>query len=68
MKIIDNVFGRYNDESVIEYTLINDSGMSVSCLNYGCIITKIMVPDRNGTIENVVLGFENVEDYMDLAS
>lgn len=67
MKIIDKVFGSYYDESVMEYTLVNDSGMSVSCLNYGCIITKIMVPDRNGNIENVVLGFENLEDYIDLS-
>jgi aldose 1-epimerase len=67
MKILDKLFGRYHDESVIEYTLVNDSGMSVSVLNYGCIITKIMVPDRNGKIENVVLGFEQIEDYIDLS-
>lgn len=67
MKIIDRQFGRYNDEPVIEYTLVNNSGMSVSCLNYGCIITKILVPDRNGNIENVVLGFEQFEDYVDLS-
>ncbi|WP_045514995.1 aldose epimerase family protein [Neobacillus niacini] len=67
MKIIDKLFGHYNDESVIEYTLVNDSGMSVSCLNYGCTITKILVPDRNGKIENVVLGFENFGDYLDLS-
>ena len=66
MKIVDNLFGQYNGEPVMEYTLINNSGMSVSCLNYGCIITKIMVPDRNGKIENVVLGFEQIEDYVDL--
>jgi aldose 1-epimerase len=67
MKIQEKLFGAYQDESVIEYTLVNDSGMSVSCLNYGCIITKIMVPDRNGIVENVVLGFENFEDYLDLS-
>lgn len=67
MKITDRLFSVYNDESVIEYTLVNDSGMSVSCLNYGCIITKILVPDRNGNIENVVLGFEQFDDYVDLS-
>jgi aldose 1-epimerase len=67
MKITDRLFDVYNNESVIEYTLVNDSGMSVSCLNYGCIITKILVPDRNGKIENVVLGFEQFEDYVDLS-
>ncbi|MCL6573749.1 MAG: galactose mutarotase [Bacillus sp. (in: Bacteria)] len=64
MKITDSEFGRYEEETVIEYTLVNDSGMSVSCLNYGCVISKIMVPDSNGNLENVVLGFEQFDDYM----
>ncbi|WP_163100128.1 aldose epimerase family protein [Peribacillus alkalitolerans] len=64
MKMIEQLFGNYNGESVKEYTLYNESGMSVSCLNYGCVISKIMVPDRNGNIENVVLGFEDFKDYL----
>lgn len=67
MKIIDRVFGHYNGEPVIEYTLTNDSGMSVSCLNYGCVITKVLVPDRNGRFENVVLGFDHFKDYLELS-
>lgn len=46
-----------------EYTLTNDLGMSVSVLDYGGIITKIIVPDRNGNRENVVLGYKNYQDY-----
>lgn len=46
-----------------EYTLFNDPGMTVSVLDFGGIITKIMVPDRNGNFENVVLGFKNYIDY-----
>ncbi|WP_170008449.1 aldose epimerase family protein [Bacillus fonticola] len=46
-----------------EYTLVNDSGMSVSVLDYGGIMTKIMVPDRNGNLENVVLGYKDYLDY-----
>ena len=63
MKILDRIFGSYEGESVTEYTLVNDYGMEVSCLNFGCVITKINVPDRHGNFENVVLGFENFEDY-----
>ncbi len=48
-----------------EHTLVNDQGMSVSCLDYGGIITAIHTPDRNGKIENVVLGYANDEDYLD---
>ncbi|MED3563247.1 aldose epimerase family protein [Bacillus xiapuensis] len=65
MKITEQVFGEYNGRKVIEYTLVNDSGMRVSCLNYGCVITKIMVPDRGGMMENVVLGFDNFNDYLE---
>lgn len=67
MKIIDKIVGNYDGQSVIEYSLTNDSGMTVSCLNYGCVITKIIVPDRQGNFENVVLGFEEFEDYLDLS-
>ncbi|EKN66739.1 aldose 1-epimerase [Neobacillus bataviensis LMG 21833] len=67
MKIEERVFGNYEGTSVIEYSLINDSGMTVHCLNYGCVITKIIVPDRHGNFENVVLGFEEFEDYVELS-
>lgn len=63
MEIIDKIFGTYKGEPITEYTLVNDYGMTVSCLNYGCVITKIIVPDRHGNLGNVVLGFENFEDY-----
>ncbi|MFB1049742.1 aldose epimerase family protein [Paraliobacillus sp. JSM ZJ581] len=48
----------------IEYTLENDQGISINCLNYGGIIKDINVPDRNGKLENVVLSFANNEDYL----
>ncbi|GAB2552102.1 aldose epimerase family protein [Gracilibacillus alcaliphilus] len=48
-----------------EFTLINDHGMSVSILDFGGIITQILTPDRNGKLENVVIGFKNYEDYLD---
>src|SRR5690625_3057540 len=45
------------------FRLTNDQGMKVSFLNYGGIITEILVPDKHGSLENVVLGFKNYEDY-----
>lgn len=47
----------------IEYTLKNDNQMQVKVLNYGGIITEILVPDKDGHLENVVLSYENIEDY-----
>ncbi len=46
-----------------QFTLTNDNGVTAEFLDYGGIITKILVPDNKGNIENVVLGYENLEDY-----
>ncbi|MGV3465829.1 MAG: aldose epimerase family protein [Heyndrickxia sp.] len=64
MDISKTNFGILDGQEVNAFTLTNDSGMSMTCLNYGCIITKILVPDKNGMLENVVLGFDSVEDYL----
>jgi len=45
------------------YTLTNGNGMSVRITNYGGIITELWVPDRDGTLANVVLGFDSIADY-----
>lgn len=49
----------------IEYTLKNNNDMSVSFLNFGGIITKIAVPNRTGKQENIVLSYENYEQYQE---
>lgn len=64
MKLTHELWSTINDKDVILYTLTNDQGMEVSCCNYGCIITKIIVPDRHGCSENVVLGFDCFEPYL----
>lgn len=56
-------FGTMNGQSIDEYTLENDHGIKINCLNYGCVITQIMTPDKDGHIENIVLGFDNLDDY-----
>lgn len=47
-----------------EYTLKNDRGMQIRVLNYGGIITEMLVPDADGHLENVVIAFKNYEDYL----
>lgn len=46
-----------------KYCLKNNQGMEVHYLNYGGIITHIIVPGRDGNRENIVLGFEDVQEY-----
>jgi aldose 1-epimerase len=65
MKINKQYFGELAGKKIEKYTLENNQGFQVSCLNYGCIITEIYAPDQEGTLENVVLGFDNIEDYVE---
>ena len=46
------------------YTLKNENGMEVCITNFGARIVSLMVPDKNGTMTDVVLGFDNIEDYI----
>jgi aldose 1-epimerase len=58
-------FGTLADGTAVErYTMTNASGMEVSFLTYGGIVTAIRVPDRAGKRDNVVLGFAKLEDYV----
>ena len=45
------------------YTLRNASGCEARITNYGGIILSLLVPDRNGNFDDVVLGFDKPEDY-----
>lgn len=57
-------FGVIGNEKVIQYTLTNPNGMMVKILNYGGTVTNIMVPDKNGNIGDVVLGFDSLAGYL----
>jgi len=51
-------------EEVQLFSLENDCGMRLKIINYGGIITNIDVPDRRGTIDDVVLGHDTLEGYL----
>lgn len=59
----DDFVGTYNDAPTALYTLTNGSGMEVTVTNFGGRIVSIMVPDREGKMRDVVLGFDKVSDY-----
>ncbi|TXC93119.1 galactose mutarotase [Metabacillus litoralis] len=65
MKVVKERFGETNGETVYSYELQNDQGFKVNCISLGCIITSISTPDKNGNLENVVLGFDSVEEYLE---
>ena len=60
-----SVFGKMPDgQEVHLYTLTNSNGMQVAITDYGARIVSILAPDRNGKMADVVLGFDNLPDYM----
>ncbi len=46
------------------YTLRNKNGMEARILNYGGIIQSLEVPDKHGKLGDVVLGYDNLDDYL----
>ncbi|MEA4885347.1 MAG: aldose epimerase family protein [Bacteroides graminisolvens] len=59
---------KVNDHSVNLYTLKNKNGMEVCITNFGGRIVSVMVPDKNGNMKDVVLGFDSIADYVNIPS
>jgi aldose 1-epimerase len=54
-----------NEKPVKLYTLKNANGMEVCITNYGGRIVSLVVPDKDGKPTDVVLGFDNIQQYAD---
>jgi aldose 1-epimerase len=58
-------FGKTPDGQAVDlYVLTNKSGAEVSITNFGGAIVSIKVPDRNGKLADVVLGYDNADGYV----
>lgn len=65
MKLTVKPFGKLKTgEQVNVYTLKNKNGMEVSLLNYGAVIKNVLVPDKNGNMKDVVLGYDDLDGYV----
>lgn len=64
MKITKSDFGTTNTgENIYIYHLENTSGAYVEIINFGCRLVKIVVPDREGNMTDVCLGFNSMDGY-----
>lgn len=65
MNVAKEKWGSIEGKEVWLYKLTSDKGLEVSVTNYGATITAIVMPDKNGVAENVVLGYKNLQGYID---
>lgn len=49
---------------ITAWTLTGVGGLVVEVLSYGAIVSRILAPDREGTMDDVALGFEGLESYV----
>ncbi|MCR5155026.1 MAG: galactose mutarotase [Lachnospiraceae bacterium] len=64
MKVTARDFGTTKDgRKATLYTMENSNGMKVSVTDYGACVVNIIVPDKNGKLDDVALGFDDVRGY-----
>ena len=65
LSVTETPFGTMPDgQKVGMFHLKNASGMEVDVITYGGAVQSIKVPDKNGHIADVALGFDNLNDYL----
>ena len=57
------VFGCLDGRELFLFRFINKKGMSVTLSNFGALIVSLEVPDKNGKIADVALGYDTLEEY-----
>ncbi|MAM58053.1 MAG: galactose-1-epimerase [Salinicola sp.] len=58
-------FGRLADGREVDcYRITNDNGIEMRVINYGGIIVSLKTPDRTGRLDDIVLGFDSIGDYL----
>ncbi len=66
MNFTKELFGTLkNGAEVYAYTFTNEKGAYVRILNYGGIVNKIVVPDREGKLADVICGFDTIDGYLE---
>ena len=64
-KVTEAAFGTMPDGTAVRlFTLTNAAGMEVRATTYGVILVSIKVPDRQGHLDDIVIGHENLEGYL----
>jgi galactose mutarotase-like enzyme len=63
--VVRSPFGHLPDGRIVEqFTLTNAHSLEVRVMTYGGIITVLRTPDRSGTMDDIVLGFDSLAGYL----
>ena len=63
MTITKEPFGSHDGETVAQYTIRNADGLTARIITFGARLTQMSVPGRDGTMADIVLGFDDVASY-----
>ena len=62
MSIKKQAFGKTKDGKEVDlYTLVNANGLKAKIMTYGGIVTSLKVPDRDGNLADIVLGYDSLD-------
>jgi len=64
MGIEKEPYGQADGKQVMLYTLTNSNGLVAKITNYGGIMTELWVPDKSGKLGDIVLGYDEVDEYI----
>lgn len=67
--LTENIFGTIFDENltaaqVKRYTWTNHNNIEIQIINYGARVTSMKLPDKKGNVQDIILGFDTLEGYV----
>ncbi len=66
MDIQQDAFGRMPDGTeVVLFTLTNSQGIKAKIASYGAILVSLEVPDKDGNLADITLGYETLDGYLE---
>ena len=65
MAVVKEHFGEMADgRSISLYTMTNKNGLQAAITDLGAVWVRMIVPDKNGNMDDVMLGFDHAEGYL----
>lgn len=61
--ILKELFGEHGGKEVYKFTIENKNNVKVQIINLGGIITNIYIPDKNGRVDDITLGYDTLAGY-----